>query len=104
MSNLEPIDYVFDLTTTGYAAERNLRITILKNRFNNIMVSILEIGGVTSDRLQKGWYAVALSEKAMAWMRKAFVEGTDYYEIHSLKGVWVDVPEHILAFIKLKWA
>ena len=98
-------DYVFDVSKElgGYA--KDLKINILKNRFQQLMFGIIETGGVDSDRLEKGWYAVAVSSIAMTkWMKKTFVEGVDYYEIHSLKGVWFDVPERVLIMMKLKWA
>lgn len=105
MNKLQGADWVFNIERIELKNPCvDIAIKILKSRFQPTMFVIIETGGVDSDRLEKGWYAVTVSSMAMRWMKKTFVEGKDYFEIRSLKGVWLDVPESILIIMKLKWA
>ena len=102
---MQAADWVFTIDRIALENPcKDIAIKILKNRFQQKMFAIIETGGKDHDRLEAGWYAVTVSSQAMWWMRKTYIEGKDYFEVHSLKGVWIDVPEHILVMLKLKWA
>lgn len=58
-------------------------------------------GPVSVDGLP--WYSIECSAELMDWIRDTYILKVDYFEIRSLKGIWVDVPDRLLTMIKLKW-
>jgi hypothetical protein len=49
------------------------------------------------------WYSIECSNEMQAWLNETYVHKVDYFNVNSLKGVWVDVPDRLLTMIKLKW-
>ena len=52
----------------------------------------------------KQWHSVTVPEKVIKWLRKTFVEGTDFVVVRHLKGVWVDMKDEVLVVTKLKFS
>ena len=69
---------------------------ILNNSNYNVLTKAIVDG--------KQWYSVHGTDAVYDWVRETFVEGDDYVEVRSSKGVWIDMSEKAFILLKLKWS